>query len=85
MGNSIDPIDLQLAKLLAVSPKAAIVMRHPVTRAKDPPERALAPSLAIEAFATPGFAEVAEGLEEEGGEKRTLQAGKIASPESRGL
>jgi len=67
--------------MLDVSPKAAIVMRHTVTRVEDPPEQELAPSLAMEAFATPGFAEVAEGLEEGAGEERTPQAGKTVSPE----
>jgi len=70
--------------MLAVG-RAAVAMRHTETRVEDPPERALAPSLAMGAFATPGFVQVAEGLEEEGGEERTPQAGRIASPECEGL
>jgi len=71
--------------MLAVGTRAAVAELHTETRVEDPPERALAPSLATEPLANTRFVQVAEGLEEEGGEERTPQAGRIASPECEGL
>ena len=67
--------------MLAVDTRAAVAKLHTETRVEDPPKRALAPSLATEPLDTTRFVQVGEGLEEEGGEERTPQAGKTASPE----